>query len=142
MPVCIDISALPASGRREEWDLAAALLKHAGGLVGSERQGDSSMRSPHSAVCSMKPTTLDQSWRRWQAPYGQLLAVRRPDSWQLSSSARQLLEGDTTWRRLEDAQKATILRSVGLDVPSGPPADWNKRRVAPLSGCEISAFLE
>ena len=57
-------------------------------------------------------------------------------------SARQLLEGDATWRRLEDAQKATILRSVGLDAPSSAQIGTNDELRRSLDARSLRSWSE
>ncbi len=115
-----------AAARREEWDLAAALRQHAESLPGCEEAG-----RQLDAIAAQR-SLLDETDH--VAPVVAVLAgalraaVGSAHAWFMAAveSARQLLEGDATWRMLTEAQRAAILRSVGLDVPSAPQIGTNE----------------
>jgi len=131
-----------ASARREEWDLAAALRQHAGSLAGCEEAG-----RQLDAVAAQR-SLLDET--NHVAPVVAALAgaLRTAVSGAHAGfmaaveSARQLLEGDATWRRLGDAQKATILQSVGLDVPAVPQIGTNEELRRSLDSRSLRSWSE
>jgi hypothetical protein len=129
-----------ASARREEWDLAAGLRQHAGSLPGCEEAG-----RQLDAIAAQR-SLLDET--NHVAPVVSALAGALRTA--ISSahagfvaaveSARQLLEGDATWQKLNDAQKTTILRSAGLDVPSVPQIGTNEELCRSLDARSLRSW--
>jgi hypothetical protein len=131
-----------ASARREEWDLAVALRQHAGGLAGCEEAG-----RQLDAITAQR-SLLDET--NHGAPVVAMLAgaLRTAVSGAHAGfvaavqSARQLLEGDATWQKLNDAQQTAILRSAGLDVPFVPRLGTNDELRRSLDARSLLSWSE
>lgn len=131
-----------ASARQEDWDLAVALRQHAVGLPECEeaaRQLD--------AIATQR-SLLEETDH--VAPVVAVLAgalraavVAAHDGFSAAvQSARQLLEGDSTWQKVTDTQRASILRSVGLELPASPQIGTNDDLRCSLDSRSLRSWSE
>jgi hypothetical protein len=128
--------------RREEWDLAAALRQHAERLPGCEEAGRqldaiATQRSLLDETDHVAPVVVVLAGALRAAVSGAHVGFASA-----VESARQMLEGDTTWQRLNDVQKAEILRSVGLGVSSAPQIGNNEELRRSLDARSLRSWSE